>query len=76
MIRPIIAIPGFIVLALTPLAVFGAREDLMSQAQAAIPDLQHGMVLYLKHCAGCHGRRAWGDGPREIPSSQGSVRVT
>ena len=67
MIRPITPILGFIVLALTPLAVSGAREDLMSQAQAAVPDLQHGMVLYLKHCAGCHGRHAWGDGPREIP---------
>ncbi len=25
------------------------------------------MILYLQHCTACHGRHAWGDGPREIP---------
>lgn len=25
------------------------------------------MVLFLKRCAACHGRHAWGDGLREIP---------
>jgi cytochrome c553 len=28
-------------------------------------------VLYLKHCAACHGRQAFGDGPREIPALAG-----
>ena len=35
------------------------------------PDLQHGEVLYLRHCVPCHGGRAWGDGPREIPALAG-----
>ncbi len=41
---------------------------------AAVPvaaDLPHGEVLYRRHCAACHGARAWGDGPREIPSLAG-----
>ncbi|HXZ60793.1 MAG TPA: c-type cytochrome [Steroidobacteraceae bacterium] len=33
----------------------------------AAPDLRHGEILYLHHCVACHGERAWGDGPREIP---------
>jgi cytochrome c553 len=49
---------------------------LLAIAQAAAlagtePDPQHGRVLYLKHCTGCHGQRAWGDGPREIPALAG-----
>lgn len=35
------------------------------------PDPQHGEVLYLRHCVGCHGARAGGDGPREIPALAG-----
>jgi cytochrome c553 len=42
-------------------------EELAAQTMAAKPDPQHGMVLYLKHCAGCHGRHAWGDDPLAIP---------
>ena len=41
---------------------------------AAVPvaaDLPHGEVLYRRHCAACHGGRAWGDGPREIPALAG-----
>jgi len=45
--------------------------DLASQAMTLAADVPHGMVLYLKHCAGCHGGRAWGDGPREIPALAG-----
>jgi cytochrome c553 len=67
MIRPITAMLGFIALALTPVALSGPGEDLVSQAQAAVPDPEHGRILYLQHCAACHGRHAWGDGPREIP---------
>lgn len=45
----------------------GPGEGPVSDATAATPDPQHGMVLYLKHCARCHGRHAWGDGPLGIP---------
>lgn len=34
-------------------------------------DPTHGMVLFLKRCSACHGRHAWGDGPREIPALAG-----
>jgi cytochrome c553 len=67
MMRSITLILGFAALALTPVARTGPREDLGAQAEAVTPDPQHGMILYLKHCAACHGRRAWGSGPREIP---------
>jgi cytochrome c553 len=55
--------------ALLPAAALAA--DLASQAATLTADAPHGMVLFLKHCAGCHGRRAWGDGPREIPALAG-----
>jgi cytochrome c553 len=48
-------------------AAAGPAEDLASQAMAATPDPQHGMVLFLMHCAGCHGRHGWGNDPLEIP---------
>jgi cytochrome c553 len=67
MIRPIAVIVGAIALALTPVAVSGPDEDLVSQAEAATPDLRHGMVLFLQHCTACHGRRAWGHGPWQVP---------
>jgi cytochrome c553 len=53
--------------ALAWLALPGSGADLA----AAAPDPQHGEVLYLRHCVPCHGGRAWGDGPREIPSLAG-----
>jgi cytochrome c553 len=40
-------------------------------AGSVAPDPQYGRVLYLRHCAACHGPRAWGDGPREIPALAG-----
>jgi len=68
MIRSLTATLGCTALALTSIVLAGpAEKDLVSQAQATVPDVQHGMILYLQHCAACHGRRAWGDGPREIP---------
>ena len=42
---------------------------------AEAPDPEHGMVLFLKRCAGCHGRHAWGDGLREIPALAGQREV-
>lgn len=46
-------------------------NDLISQALSLTPDAQHGRSLYLKHCAGCHGSRAWGNGIKEVPSLAG-----
>ncbi|HXY96786.1 MAG TPA: c-type cytochrome [Steroidobacteraceae bacterium] len=43
----------------------------MPAAAAGPPNPQHGEALYLRHCVPCHGGRAWGDGPREIPSLAG-----
>jgi len=40
-------------------------------ADAPPADVSHGKVLYLRHCIACHGTRAWGDGPREIPAIAG-----
>jgi cytochrome c553 len=45
--------------------------DMLSQIWAATPDADHGRVLYLLHCRGCHGNHAWGDGPRAIPTLAG-----
>jgi cytochrome c553 len=45
--------------------------ELTQQSSTASADVPHGRVLYLKHCAGCHGHRAWGDGVRTIPSLAG-----
>jgi cytochrome c553 len=60
---------ALVLTALLPVAAVAA--DLASQAAALTADVPHGMVLYMKHCAGCHGRRAWGNGPREIPAPAG-----
>ena len=54
-----------LVLAVANVAVAGPP------AAGGAPDPQHGEVLYLRHCVPCHGGRAWGDGPREIPSLAG-----
>jgi cytochrome c553 len=45
--------------------------ELIQQSSVASTDVPHGRVLYLKHCAVCHGPRAWGDGVRTIPSLAG-----
>jgi cytochrome c553 len=55
--------------ALLPAAA--AASDLASQAATLTADVPHGRVLYLKHCAACHGRQAWGSGPQEIPALAG-----
>jgi len=41
------------------------------EAAAVKADAGHGQILFLKHCVECHGPRAWGDGPREIPTLAG-----
>jgi cytochrome c553 len=55
--------------ALLPAAA--AASDLAAQAATLTADAPHGRVLYLKHCAACHGQQAWGSGPREIPALAG-----
>jgi len=54
---------------LDPVAAVSA--DLVQQETALSADVPHGRVLYLKHCAGCHGERAWGDGLKVIPALAG-----
>jgi cytochrome c553 len=60
---------ALVLAALLPVAAVAA--DLASQAVTLTADAPHGMVLYLKHCASCHGRRGWGDGPRQLPALAG-----
>lgn len=57
-------------LALMRAAVAPAAE-LASEASPQDADPQHGRILYLEHCQVCHGARAWGDGPRQIPALAG-----
>lgn len=61
-------------LQLTLLALLSAGVNLAtaeSPSSTGAPDPRHGEVLYLRHCVACHGGRAWGDGPREIPALAG-----
>lgn len=62
-------------LALALIALPGAMAPGLAAAAppsaTGAPDLQHGEALYLRHCVPCHGERAWGDGPREIPALAG-----
>lgn len=61
-----------LVLVLAGFAAMSARAaDLAAQAARLSADAPHGRVLFLKHCAQCHGRHAWGDGPRVIPALAG-----
>jgi cytochrome c553 len=48
-----------------------ALNELVNKAMSTAPDAQHGRILYLKHCTGCHGRNAWGNGLKEIPTLAG-----
>jgi cytochrome c553 len=57
-------------LPLTTMAV-----DLTSQGATLTADVPHGGVLFIKHCASCHGRQAWGNGLREIPALAGQRRA-
>ncbi len=43
----------------------------IEHVMAAVPDAEHGKILYLKHCPACHGPHGWGDGPRAIPALAG-----
>lgn len=48
-----------------------AVHELVGNAMQAIPDAQHGQILYLKRCTGCHGRKGWGNGVKEVPAIAG-----
>jgi len=48
-----------------------ALHELVGKAMGAAPDSDHGRILYLKHCTGCHGQKAWGNGPKEVPTLAG-----
>src|SRR5690242_11535759 len=45
--------------------------ELLKLAMALTPDVEHGKILYAKQCAACHGGRAGGNGPREVPALAG-----
>ncbi|HYL71665.1 MAG TPA: c-type cytochrome [Candidatus Dormibacteraeota bacterium] len=63
---------GVLLIALAQVAPPAAPPaDTSAAAVPVAADLQHGEVLYRRHCAACHGTRAWGDGPREIPALAG-----
>lgn len=49
-------------------ALLATRSAASEPAPGPVADPEHGKVLYLQHCVPCHGARAWGDGPREIPA--------
>lgn len=50
---------------------YPSAAELVAGTLAVTPDAEHGKILFLKHCARCHGAHAWGDGPREIPTLAG-----
>ncbi len=52
-------------------AAVAPAAEVASEASLQAADPQHGRILYLEHCQACHGARAWGDGPREIPALAG-----
>jgi cytochrome c553 len=52
-------------------AVETLSHETLDHIWTITPDPDHGKILYLKHCAACHGNHAWGDGPRAIPALAG-----
>jgi cytochrome c553 len=66
-----ITVAGLLALTLTAVAVSGLAKDLISQTSAVTAEPEHGRILFLMHCAACHGRHAWGDDLREIPALAG-----
>jgi cytochrome c553 len=49
----------------------GNAAEVPLQPPVVAPDAADGRILFLQHCIECHGRRGWGDGPREIPGVAG-----
>jgi cytochrome c553 len=60
---------------LASMVICGAQADQAVDLPRAVPslnpDIAHGRILYLQHCAKCHRRDGGGDGPREIPALAG-----
>jgi cytochrome c553 len=71
MIKYAIAIAAFLQIAVAVPPAVAGEQEWAAQALAVTPDPEHGKVLFLKRCAACHGRHAWGDGLREIPTLAG-----
>jgi cytochrome c553 len=46
-------------------------DNLVVKVMSTTADAQHGHILFLKHCTGCHGARAWGNGIKEVPALAG-----
>ena len=69
--RRFITVAGLFALTLSAVALSGPAEDLISQSSAVTAEPEHGRILFLKRCAACHGRHAWGDDLREIPALAG-----
>ena len=46
-------------------------QEMVLRALPLKADPAHGRILFVKHCASCHGRSAYGNGPREVPSLAG-----
>src|SRR5687767_1643533 len=44
---------------------------LIRDALSHTPDPENGAALYGKHCSGCHGAKAWGDGRQAVPALAG-----
>ncbi|MGO9802938.1 MAG: c-type cytochrome [Steroidobacteraceae bacterium] len=65
--------PPTVAVAFLPLGLMWAvaAAQVSPSTAAVTADAQYGKFLYLRHCAACHGPRAWGDGPREIPALAG-----
>ena len=72
MIRELAA-AGFLAMCVLPVIAVadGSATKLVADTLTATPDPEHGKVLFLKHCTGCHSRQGWGDGPKAIPALAG-----
>jgi cytochrome c553 len=68
---PLIPSATLLLLALAQATAAATAPPAGAPPGSALPDAEHGRVLYLRHCVACHGPRAGGDGPREIPALAG-----
>jgi cytochrome c553 len=47
--------------------------ELYDGVASLVPVVKHGATLYRRHCAACHGRRAFGDARKTVPALAGQV---
>jgi cytochrome c553 len=64
-------------LLMTPLATQGSPRtlELFNDAIGLAPVREHGAKLYRRDCAGCHGRRAFGNAEKTVPALAGQVEA-